>query len=213
MEELRQEKQRQEEQRRQAQLEKEKEQEKTENNRKAETDRRAEVTNLPRTHARTHAHAHHSSPTSCLLRCATGLFPSSLSLASGLDGRRAALPLVGSRGRAHDADVPHHRHHFPHGRHISRLPPVRGLTTFIIIVTIIITIFFIITITSASNRLTRRRHASAIISVSSLAAAAYPWSNGNAPQFSSGGATASSPASGKDFYRREMDQRLYSKMV
>ena len=75
----------------------------------------------------------------------------------------------------------------------------------------IITIFFIIT--SASNRLTCRRHASAIISVSSLAAAAYPWSNGNAPQFSSGGASASSPASGKDFYRREMDQRLYSKMV
>lgn len=58
-----------------------------------------------------------------------------------------------------------------------------------------------------------RRHASAIISVSSLAAASYPWSNGNAPQFSSGGAGASSPASGKDFYRREMDQRLYSKMV
>lgn len=65
----------------------------------------------------------------------------------------------------------------------------------------------------ASNRLTCRRHASAIISVSSLAAASYPWSNGNAPQFSSGGAGASSPASGKDFYRREMDQRLYSKMV
>jgi len=205
MEELRLEKQRQEEQRRQAQLEKEQEQEqeKTENNRKAETDRRAEVPNLPRTHART------LSPASCLLRCATGLFPSSLSLASGLDGRRAALPLVGSRGRAHDADVPHHRHHLPHGRHISRLPPVRGLTTFIIT---IVTIFFTI-ITSASNRLTCRRHASAIISVSSLAAAAYPWSNGNAPQFSSGGASASSPASGKDFYRREMDQRLYSKMV
>jgi alpha-mannosidase II len=56
-----------------------------------------------------------------------------------------------------------------------------------------------------------RRHASAIISVSSLAAA-YPWTGGSAPQYPTGVASSPGP-SGKDFYRREMDQRLYSKMV